>query len=156
MAKGHSISKPWPPLKILTRTYTPLKLAATIKTPLNFRTKNKAKISVCFRVSVFPSLFFLLMSLKFLLVLKCFNGVSMVFQGRLKYVWSLKEVSRMFQTKVLRVFTESFRGVYRNFSGCFKEVFRVFQGSFRKFPGCFEKVSRVFQNLEFWYPILFC
>ena len=38
------------------------------------------------RVFVFLSLFFLLMSLKFLLVLKCFNGVSMVFQGRLKYV----------------------------------------------------------------------
>ena len=69
--------------------------------------------------------FFLLVSLKFLLVLKSFNGVSSLFKGCLK--------------GSLRVFTESFKGVSRKFKGCFKEVWRVFQRSFKE-------ISRVFQK----------
>ena len=46
--------------------------------------------------SVRPSLFFLLVSLKFLLVLKSFNGVSRLFKGYLKFTESLKDVSRKF------------------------------------------------------------
>ena len=68
-----------------------------------------------------PSLFFLLVSLKF--VVHCFKKVSRVFQG-------------------------SFEGVSRKFPGSFKEVSRVLQGSFkgvsRKFQGCFKEVSRTF------------
>ena len=70
------------------------------------------------------------MSLKFLLVLKSFNGVSRLFKGCLKCKGCFKEV--------LRVFTESFKGISREFKGCFKEV----SG---KYQGCFKKVSRLFQ-----------
>ena len=55
------------------------------------------------RSFVFPSLFFLLVSLKFLLVLKSFNGVSRKLKGRMKFQVCFKKVSRMFQ--------ESFMGV---------------------------------------------
>ena len=48
-------------------------------------------------------LVFLLVSLKFLLVLKSFNSVSRLFKGCLK-------------------FKRSFKGVYRKFQGRFKEV----------------------------------
>ena len=51
------------------------------------------------RVSVCPSvrpLFFLLVSLKFLLVLKSFNGVSRQFKECLKFNGSFKAVSRKF------------------------------------------------------------
>ena len=41
-------------------------------------------------------LFFLLVSLKFLLVLKCFNGVSRQFKEYLKFDGSFKAVSRKF------------------------------------------------------------
>ena len=52
----------------------------------------------CFRVSVFLSVpfFFLLVSLKFLLVLKSFNGVSKQFKQCLKFNGSFKAVSRKF------------------------------------------------------------
>ena len=60
------------------------------------------------------------MSLKFLLVLKSFNGVSRQFKECLKFNGSFKEVLRLSQ-------------------GCFKEVSRVFQGSFKS-------VSRKFQE----------
>ena len=50
--------------------------------------------SVC--VSVRPSLFFLLVFLKFLLVFKSFNDVSRVFKGCLKFKGSFKDVSRKF------------------------------------------------------------
>ena len=58
--------------------------------------------------SVFPFIrlfvpFFLLLSLKFLLVLKSVNGVSMQFKECLKFNGSFKEVLRAFQ-------------------GCFKDV----------------------------------
>ena len=58
------------------------------------------------RLFVFPfvrPLFFLLVSLKFLLVLKSFNGVSRQFKECLKFNGSFKEVLRVFQ-------------------GCFKDV----------------------------------
>ena len=74
--------------------------------------------------SVFPSvrpLFFLLVSLKFLLVLKSFNGVSRQFEECLKFNGSFKEVLRLFQ-------------------GCFKEVSRVFPGSLREISRVFKKV----------------
>ena len=45
--------------------------------------------------SVCP-LFFLLVSLKFLLVLKSFNGVSRLFKGCLKFKGSFKDVSKKF------------------------------------------------------------
>ena len=45
------------------------------------------------RVFVRPSLFFLV-SLKFLLVLKSFNGVSRQFKGCLKFKGSIKDVSK--------------------------------------------------------------
>ena len=62
------------------------------------------------------------MSLKFLLVLKSFNGVARQFKKCLKFNGSFKEV--------LRVFAESFKCASRKFKGCFKEVSRVFQESF--------------------------
>ena len=46
--------------------------------------------------SVRVSLFFLLVSLKFLLVLKSFNGVSRLFKECLKFKGSIKDVSRKF------------------------------------------------------------
>ena len=52
-------------------------------------------VCVCFRVFVRP-LFFLLVSLKFLLVLKSFNGVSKQFKQCLKFNGSFKAVSRKF------------------------------------------------------------
>ena len=80
---------------------------------------------VCVNVFVCPCfssfLFFHLVSLKFLLVLKRFNGVLRLVKGYLK-CGCFKEV--------LRAFTESFKGVSRKFKGCFKEVSRVFQESF--------------------------
>ena len=64
---------------------------------------------------VCPSIpFFLLVSLKFLLVFKSFNDVSRVFKGCLKFKGSFKDVSMKFQG--------SFKGVYRKFQGCFQEV----------------------------------
>ena len=48
------------------------------------------------RSFVFPSLFFLLVSLKFLLDLKSFNGVSRLFTVCLKFKGSFKDVSRKF------------------------------------------------------------
>ena len=53
----------------------------------------------CFRVFVFSCfrpLFFLLVSLKFPLVLKSFNGVSRQFKECLKFNGSFKAVSRKF------------------------------------------------------------
>ena len=67
------------------------------------------------RLFVFPSvrpLFFLLVSLKFLLVLKSFNEVSRQFKGCLKFQGCFKEV--------IRVLTENLKGVSRKFRGCFK------------------------------------
>ena len=62
----------------------------------------------CFR----SSLFFLLLSLKFLLVLKSVNGFSMQFKECLKFDGSFKEVLRVLQ-------------------GCLKEVSWMFKGSFK-------------------------
>ena len=49
------------------------------------------------------------------------------------------------------MFTESFKGVSRNFYGWFKEVSRVFQGSFkivlRGFQGYLKKVLKVCQGI---------
>ena len=47
--------------------------------------------------SVHPSLFFLFVSLKFLLVLKRVDGVSRQFKERLNFNGSFKEVLRVFQ-----------------------------------------------------------
>ena len=65
--------------------------------------------------------FSLLVSLEFLLILKCFNGVSRPFKGCLNFKGSFEEV--------LRVFTESFKG----FQGNLKSVSRKFQECSRKF-----------------------
>ena len=100
----------------------------------------------CFRVSVFPCFrpfFFLSVSLKFLLVLKGFSGVS-----RLKGVsGSFKGISRVFERSL---------SLPRKFLGCFKDEWRVIQWSFNfasrvfkrswigvweKFPRCFKDVS---------------
>ena len=90
--------------------------------------------SVC--PCVCSSLFFLLVSLKFLLVLKSFNGVSRQFKECLKFNGSFKAVSTMFKG--------CFNEVSRVFQGSFKSVSRVFQGSFksvsRKFQECFKEV----------------
>ena len=86
------------------------------------------------------SLFFLLVSFKFSLVLKSFNGVSRMFKGCLKF-------------KVSRIFQGSFKGDDRKFWGCFTDVQRVFQWSFkrvwkkfqwRKFQGCSSKIEEHF------------
>ena len=69
-------------------------------------------VRVFVRVSV-P--FFLLVSLEFYLVLKCFNGVLRKFRGCLKFQGCLKDVSRMLHG--------SFNGIYiYKFQGCFEEV----------------------------------
>ena len=66
------------------------------------------------------------MSLKFPLVLKCFNGVSRPFKVCLRFKGSFKDVSN-----------KSVQGVSRKFLECFKEVSENFQGVLRKFQGCF-------------------
>ena len=69
-------------------------------------------VTQCVRVSVCPCFrpfFFLLVSLKFPLVLKGFIVVSRQFKGCLKFIGSFKDVS-------------SFKGVSWKFQGCFKEV----------------------------------
>ena len=63
--------------------------------------------SVCSCVR--PSLFFLLVSLKFLLVLKSFNGVSRLFKGYLEFKGSIKDVLRKFYGCLQKV-TEFFKG----------------------------------------------
>ena len=83
----------------------------------------------CVCVFVCPSLFFLLVSLKFLLVLKSFNGVSRLFKGCLKFKGSFKDILSCLH-KVLRVFLGSLKGVSRKFKGCLKEVQLVCQRSF--------------------------
>ena len=60
------------------------------------------------------------MSLKFLLVLKSFNGVSRLFKWCLKFKGSFKDVSRKFKV-------------------CFKEVSRLFQGSFSEISSVFQE-----------------
>ena len=104
-------------------------------------------VTQLFRVSVFSFLFFLSVSLKFLLVLKSFNGISRLFKVCLKFQGSFRDVSRKLGClqKVLRVFPGSLKGVSRKFQECYKKVSRVFRGSFRKYQGCFKKVSWVFQ-----------
>ena len=75
---------------------------------------------------------FLLVSLKFLLVLKSFDGVQRQFKECLDFNGSFKEV------------LGCFKGVSRMFQGCLKGVSRVSQGSFksvsRKFQECFLEV----------------
>ena len=71
---------------------------------------------------------FLLVSLKFLLFLKSFNGVSRQFKGCLKIKGSFKSVSSKFQECFIQgsfrefssVFQESFYGVSNKISGHFK------------------------------------
>ena len=78
-------------------------------------------VTQCVRPSDRPFFrpFFSLVFMKFLLVLKCFYGVSRLFKGCLKF----KGGSRMFQG--------NFNGVYRKFQGCLQKVSRVFQGCFK-------------------------
>ena len=62
--------------------------------------------------------------MKFLLVLKSFNGVSSQFKGCLRCNGSFKDISRVFQG--------SLKGVSGKFEGCFnKSVSRKFQGNFK-------------------------
>ena len=70
------------------------------------------------------TLFFLLVSLKFFLVLKSFNCVSRKFKECWKFQGCLKEVSRMFQGSI--------RGVYRKFQGYLKGVSRKCQECFKE------------------------
>ena len=70
------------------------------------------------------------MSLKFLLVLKSFNGVSRLFKECLKFKGSFKDVLRKFQV-VLRRFQKSFKEVSKVFQGSFKGILRKFQGYFK-------------------------
>ena len=51
-------------------------------------------VTKCVRPFVRVSLFFLLESLKFSLVLKSFNGVLRLFKGCLKFKGSFKDVSK--------------------------------------------------------------
>ena len=71
-------------------------------------------LSPCFR-----PLFFLLVSLKFLLVLKSFDRVSRLFKGYLKFEGCFKEVLRVC-TENSRMFPESLKGVSRKSHNCFK------------------------------------
>ena len=48
--------------------------------------------------------------------------------------------------EVIRVFTESYKGLSGKFKGCFKEVFRVFQGSFRQFSSVFQDSFKGFST----------
>ena len=90
-------------------------------------------------------LFFLLVSLKFFLVLKSLNGVSRQIKEYLKFNGSFKGVS-----KVLRVFQGGFKDILRVFQGSFKSVSRKFKGCLKfkdvskKFSGCLQKTSRKF------------
>ena len=55
------------------------------------------------------------------------------------------EVLRKFQgcfEEVLRVITESFKGVSRKFKGCFKKILRVFHTSFREISRVFKENSK--------------
>ena len=79
------------------------------------------------RSSVRPSvrnLFFLLVSLEFVVHLKCQQGDQRCLKG-------VSQVSRVFQ--------RSFKGVSWKFQGYFKEVSR-------KFQRCFKEVSRLFHE----------
>ena len=72
-------------------------------------------VTKCVHSFVRSSLFlFLLVSLEFYLVLKCFNGVLKKFRGCLKFQGCFKDVSRMLQGR--------FNGFYRKFQGCFEEI----------------------------------
>ena len=86
-------------------------------------------LSSCFRVFVCASHFFLLVSFKFLIVVKSLDGGSRQFKGCLKFKISRK-----------------FKGCFKEFQRCFKEVSRKFQGDFQerfkddpnKIEGCFK------------------
>ena len=98
-------------------------------------------ICLCVRLCV---VFFLLVSLKFYLLLKSSNGVLRGFEVSRGFQGCFKEVSRKVQgwfKDVLRVFSKSFN----KFKRCFKEASRVLQGSFRICQGCLKNVSRVIQ-----------
>ena len=71
-------------------------------------------LSSCFRVFVFPSPFFLLVSLESVVVLECHKQSKSV-KG---IQWESMCVSRVLQG--------SFKGVSKKFLGCFKEVSRIF------------------------------
>ena len=90
----------------------------------------------CFRVSV-RTLFFLLVSLKFLLVLKSVNGVSRQFKECLKFNGSFKAVSRKFKG--------CFTGVSMKFQECLTKFIEYFQVS-RVLQGSLKSVSRKFKG----------
>ena len=73
------------------------------------------------------------MSLDFYLVLKSFNDVSRKFHGCLKFQGSFKDVSWKLQ--------ECFKEVLWKFQGCFQGSFK---GVFKTFLGCLKDVSRKF------------
>ena len=98
----------------------------------------KLPLSVFFRLS----LYFLLVSLKFLLVLKSFNNECRLFKLSLMFKGSFQNVSRKF----LRLFTENFNGVSRKFKGCLKKVSRVFQLRLKGVSISFKGVSRVLER----------
>ena len=91
------------------KTFVDFFLAAMSSTRSDIVTQC-VRLFVC--VSMCVSLCLLFVYLKFLLVLKSFNGVSRQFKGCLKFSGSFKDVSRKFQ-------------------GCFKQISRVFKGSLK-------------------------
>ena len=95
---------------------------------------------------VFPSVpfLFLLVSLKFLLVLKIVNGVSRQFKECLKFNGSFKEFLRLFQGCFKEV-SRVFQGILREISRVLKKVFGVFQLRLRGVSSSFKGVSRIFE-----------
>ena len=75
------------------KTFVDLFLAAMSSTRSDIVTQC-VRLFVC--VSMCVSLCLLFVSLKFLLVLKSFNGVSRLFKGYLEFKGSFKNVSRKF------------------------------------------------------------
>ena len=64
-------------------------------------------VTKCVRLCVRVSLFFLLVSLKFLVIFKSFNDVSRVFKGCLKFKGSFKDVSRKFKGCLQKTHTQA-------------------------------------------------
>ena len=86
-------------------------------------------LSSCFRPSVRPSPFFLLVPMEFSLILKSFHGVARKFKGCLKFKGCFKEVLKgpchrnfFFPFVFLKflLVLKSFKGVSRQFKECLK------------------------------------
>ena len=58
---------------------------------------------------------------------ECFQEVTWMFQGRLKFFFKDLRVFKRILKEVQRIFQVSFIGISRKFHGCFKKVSRVCQ-----------------------------